>query len=157
MVAGQATGKTAFLRLFLDTSDIASTTSQDQLASVVEFVQGCAGHTSHIRTVSFDVDLDLPEIGQHQSISLTLTDTPSLDVRDEVASERFVGDILRHVEAKFTESLEDVCSVHTCLGSFTHLLRSHRSTRLGQATTTSTCTSLNHARGRLRLVPFPMH
>ena len=113
MVAGQATGKTAFLRLLLDTSDIASTTSQDQLASVAKFVQGCAGHTSHIRTVSFDIDLDVPEIGQiQQSISLTLTDTPSLDVRDEVSSERLVGDILRHVETKFSESLEDVCHSH---------------------------------------------
>jgi hypothetical protein len=109
MVAGQATGKTSFLRLLLDTSDIASTTSQDQLASVAKFVQGCAGHTSHIRTVSFDIDP--PEIGQRQPISLTLTDTPSLDVRDDVASERLVGDILRHVESKFSESLEDVRSL----------------------------------------------
>jgi septin family protein len=108
MVAGQPTGKTAFLRLLLDTSDIASTTSQEQLSSVAKFVQGCAGHTSHIRTVSFDIELDLPENSQHQSVSLTLTDTPSLDARDEVASERVVADILRHVETKFSESLEDV-------------------------------------------------
>ena len=113
MVAGQATGKTAFLRLLLDTSDIASTTSQDQLASVAKFVQGCAGHTSHIRTLSFDIDLDPLEVGQRQSVTLTLTDTPSLDVRDEVASERLVGDILRHVETKFSESLEDVCRSHS--------------------------------------------
>jgi hypothetical protein len=110
MVAGQPTGKTALLRLLLDTSDIASTTSQEQLASVAKFVQGCAGHTSHIRTVSFDIELDSPESSQHP-ISLTLTDTPSLDARDEVASERVVADILRHVETKFSESLEDVrCS-----------------------------------------------
>ncbi|KAI9456158.1 GTP binding protein [Russula earlei] len=107
MVAGQATGKTAFLRLLLDTSEIASTTTQDQLASVAKFVQGCAGHTSHIRTVSFDIDLDPPELGQLQSVSLTLTDTPSLDIRDESASERLLSDILRHVETKFSESLED--------------------------------------------------
>src|SRR5258708_17774796 len=138
MVAGQATGKTAFLRLFLDTSDIASTTSQDQLASVVEFVQGCAGHTSHIRTVSFDVDLDLPEIGQHQFISLTVTDTPSLDVRDEVASERLVGDILRHVEAKFTESLEDVCC--------THFVSAH----------SLTCSALIGVQGSDRRPPHPL-
>ena len=152
MVAGQATGKTAFLRLLLDTSDIAPTTSQDQLASVAKFVQGCAGHTSHIRTVSFDVDLDLPETGQRQSISLTLTDTPSLDIKDEVASERLVGDILRHVETKFTESLEDVCRTYTLSRHAHSLVRLYRSTRLGQATTTSTCKLLNHARGRLRLV-----
>ena len=155
MVAGQATGKTAFLRLLLDTSDIASTTSQDQLASVAKFVQGCAGHTSHIRTVSFDIDLDLSEIGHHQSISLTLTDTPSLDVRDEVASERLVGDILRHVETKFSESLEDVRRTHSLSQLVHSLAHCYRSTRLGQATITFTCMLLNHARGRLRLVPFP--
>ncbi|KAI0304527.1 hypothetical protein B0F90DRAFT_1625716 [Multifurca ochricompacta] len=113
MVAGQATGKTAFLRLLLDTNDIASTTSQDQLASVAKFVQGCAGHTSHIRTVSFDIELDLPESAQYQSVTLTLTDTPSLNVRDEVTSERLVGDILRYVEAKFSESLEDEYKART--------------------------------------------
>ncbi|KAI0259802.1 hypothetical protein BC834DRAFT_926130 [Gloeopeniophorella convolvens] len=105
MVAGQPTGKTAFLRLLLDTNDIAPSTSQDQLASVAKFVQGCAGHTSHIRTVSLDIEH--PDTGQRQPISLTLTDTPSLDVRDEVSSERVMGDILRHVETKFSESLED--------------------------------------------------
>lgn len=155
MVAGQATGKTAFLRLLLDTSDIASTTSQDQLASVAKFVQGCAGHTSHIRTVSFDIDLDHPEVGQRQSITLTLTDTPSLDVRDEVASESLVGDILRHVETKFSESLEDVCRSHPSSQHLRSFVRPHRSTKLGQATTTSTCMSAVQSRGRFRLVRFP--
>ncbi|KAH8989601.1 hypothetical protein EDB86DRAFT_3065413 [Lactarius hatsudake] len=105
--------KTAFLRLLLDTSDIAPTTSQDQLASVAKFVQGCAGHTSHIRTVSFDIELDPLDNCQHQSITLTLTDTPSLDVRDEVTSERLVSDILRYVETKFSESLEDEYKART--------------------------------------------
>ncbi|KAI9465627.1 hypothetical protein BJY52DRAFT_1245198 [Lactarius psammicola] len=113
IVAGQATGKTAFLRLLLDTSDIAPTTSQDQLASVAKFVQGCAGHTSHIRTVSFDIEPDPSDNCQHQSITLTLTDTPSLDVRDEVTSERLVSDILRYVETKFSESLEDEYKART--------------------------------------------
>ena len=112
MVAGHATGKTAFLRLLLDTSDIAPTTSQDQLSSVAKFVQGCAGHTSHIRTVSFDIELDPLDNSQHQSISLTLTDTPSLDVQDDVTSERLVSDILRYVETKFSESLDDVRLTH---------------------------------------------
>ncbi len=155
MVAGQATGKTAFLRLLLDTSDIASTTSQDQLASVAKFVQGCAGHTSHIRTVSFDIDLDSPEVGQRQSISLTLTDTPSLDVRDDVASERLVGDILRYIETKFTDSLEDVCRPPPSSRHIRSLARRYRSTKLGQATITSTCMLAVYFRGRFRLFRFP--
>jgi len=156
MVAGQATGKTAFLRLLLDTSEIAATTSQDQLASVAKFVQGCAGHTSHIRTVSFDIESDLPEIGQHQPVSLTLTDTPSFDVRDEVASERLVADILRHVETKFSESLEDVRLPLTHRSrTSAHFSHSYRSTRPEQAITTFTCMLPVHSRQRLRPFLFP--
>ena len=155
MVAGQATGKTAFLRLLLDTSDIAPTTSQDQLASVAKFVQGCAGHTSHIRTVSFDIELDPLDNSQHQSITLTLTDTPSLDVRDEVTSERLVSDILRHVETKFSESLDDVRCTHLSSQRVPLLTRPYRSTRLGQAIITSTCMLPIHSCRRLHRVPFP--
>ena len=155
MVAGQATGKTAFLRLLLDTSDIASSTSQDQLASVAKFVQGCAGHTSHIRTLSFDIDLDIPEIGQRQSVSLTLTDTPSLDARDDVASERLVGDILRHVESKFSESLEDVRpSSHSYVFSARSLTTPVPSTGVqssgGRPSRPLVCRRSIHSRGRFR-------
>ncbi|KAI0050399.1 hypothetical protein FA95DRAFT_1487389 [Auriscalpium vulgare] len=107
MVAGQRTGKTAFLRLLLDTSDISPSTSPDKLASVAKFIQGCAGPTSHIRTVSVDVDLDPPDGAPRAPVTLTLVDTPSLDVRDPVSSERVMGDILRHVDSKFAESIED--------------------------------------------------
>jgi hypothetical protein len=48
-----------------------------------------------------------------------------------------------------------VCCTHTLSRHVRSLVRPYRSTRLGQATTTSTCKLLNHARGRLRLVPFP--
>lgn len=108
MVAGRRTGKTSFLRLLLDTSDVSSTLSRDQLASITKFVQGSSGHTSHVRTVSIDVDLAPAELDEEHPLTLTLIDTPSLDFEDKDASERALQDILLHVEARLAESLDDV-------------------------------------------------
>lgn len=108
MVAGQRTGKTSFLRLLLDTSEVAQTATNEQLASVAKFVQGCSGHTSHIRTASIDVDVDVEGKGSVQPLALTLVDTPSLDFDDETSSERAVTEILRHVETRFIEGVDEV-------------------------------------------------
>ncbi|KAH9854643.1 hypothetical protein C2E23DRAFT_726170 [Lenzites betulinus] len=107
MVAGRRTGKTSFLRLLLDTSDVASSVSRDQLASIAKFVQGSSGHTSHVRTVSIDIDLAPPELDDEHPLTLTLIDTPSLDFDDKDASERALQDILLHVESRLAESLDD--------------------------------------------------
>ncbi|EIW59456.1 uncharacterized protein TRAVEDRAFT_121273 [Trametes versicolor FP-101664 SS1] len=107
MVAGRRTGKTSFLRLLLDTSNVASSVSRDQLASVAKFVQGSSGHTSHVRTVSIDIDLAPDELDEEHPLNLTLIDTPSLDFADKHASERALQDILRHVESRLGESLDD--------------------------------------------------
>ncbi|CDO71409.1 hypothetical protein BN946_scf184909.g3 [Trametes cinnabarina] len=116
------TGKTSFLRLLLDTSNIASTVSREQLASVAKFVQGSSGHTSHVRTVSINVDLAPDDVDEEHPLNLTLIDTPSLDFDDKHASERALQDILRHVEARLAESLDDERKalngdhhVHLCL------------------------------------------
>jgi hypothetical protein len=108
MVAGQRTGKTSFLRLILDTCDISQTTTKDQLASVAKFVQGCSGHTSHIRSASIDVDIDADNAGIPQRLNLSLIDTPSLDFQDESASERLVSEMLRLIETRLAEGMEDV-------------------------------------------------
>lgn len=108
MVAGRRTGKTSFLRLLLDTSVVSPTVTRDQLASVAKFVQGCSGHTSHVRTVSVDVDLAPTEADGPQPLNLTLIDTPSLDFEDEASSQRAVAEIIRHVDARFAESIDDV-------------------------------------------------
>ncbi|KAH9891601.1 hypothetical protein C8Q73DRAFT_791957 [Cubamyces lactineus] len=107
MVAGRRTGKTSFLRLLLDTSTVSSTVSRDQLASVAKFVQGSSVHTSHVRTVSIDVDLAPDGLDEEHPVTLTLIDTPSLDFDDKHASERALQEILRHVEARLGESLDD--------------------------------------------------
>ena len=108
MVAGQRSGKTSFLRLLLDTSNIAPTVSKEQLTPLAKFIQGSNGHTSHIRHVSVDVILDSPDSGAPQPVSLTLIDTPSLDFSDEVSSERVITDILDHIDSRFADSSDDV-------------------------------------------------
>ncbi len=102
-------GKTSFLRLLLDTSIISTKASKEQLASVAKFVQGCSGHTSYIRSTSIDIELD---IDSPASLGLTLIDTPSLDFKDEQAAERLVTDILRHINQRFQEGIDDV-GVHS--------------------------------------------
>ncbi|KAH9841620.1 uncharacterized protein C8Q71DRAFT_737940 [Rhodofomes roseus] len=107
MVAGRRSGKTSFLRLVLDTSVVARSVSHDQLVSVAKFVQGCSGHTSHVRSASVNVDLAPAEGEDSQEFTLTLVDTPSLDFVDDAASQRVVTDILRYVDARFAESIDD--------------------------------------------------
>ncbi|TFY53430.1 hypothetical protein EVJ58_g9459 [Rhodofomes roseus] len=107
MVAGRRSGKTSFLRLVLDTSFVARSVSHDQLVSVAKFVQGCSGHTSHVRSASVNVDLAPAEGEDSQEFTLTLVDTPSLDFVDDAASQRVVTDILRYVDARFAESIDD--------------------------------------------------
>ncbi|KAF4577212.1 hypothetical protein EYR40_009427 [Pleurotus pulmonarius] len=107
MVAGCRGGKTSFLRLLLDTSDIAQTASKDQLAAVAKFVQGCSGHTNHIRTASIDIDVNTELNDGFQQLTLSLIDTPSLDFRDEISSERLVVEMLRYIDSRFAEGFED--------------------------------------------------
>lgn len=96
-------GKTSFLRLLLDTSDIAPSNSKEHLASVAKFVHGSSGHTSYFRTTSVDIDTDTGHF-----IGLNLVDSPSLDFRDDVVSERTITETLRLIDARFLEGLEDV-------------------------------------------------
>lgn len=107
MVAGRRTGKTSFLRLLLDTSIISPTASRDQLASVTKFIQAPPGHTFHIRSLSVPIELANRDSEQRDPLLLTLIDTPSLDSVED-ASSRTVSEIMRHVEARFSDSLEDV-------------------------------------------------
>ncbi|TBU46364.1 hypothetical protein BD309DRAFT_858295 [Dichomitus squalens] len=107
MVAGRRTGKTSFLRLLLDTCSVSSSVTHEQLASVAKFVQGCSGHTAHVRSVSIDIDMAPDEADEELPLTLTLIDTPSLDFDDEPSSQRTLQEILRHVESRLGESLDD--------------------------------------------------
>lgn len=108
MVAGRRTGKTSFLRLLLDTTLLSPAATQEQLASVAKFIQGCSGFTSHIRTVSVNVEQAASENDPPRTLALTLIDTPALDFEDDATAQRTVNDILRHVDTRFSESVEDV-------------------------------------------------
>ncbi len=101
-------GKTSFLRLLLDTSAVSTSATPDDVASVAKFVQGCSGHTTHIRTASIDVDVDLDGTGLHRRFGLNLIDTPTLDFADERAADRLVADTMHLVESRFLESVDDV-------------------------------------------------
>jgi len=139
MVAGQRTGKTSFLRLLLDTSEISTTATKDQLASVAKFVQGSSGHTSHIRTASININHDIDQNGTPKVLTLTLVDTPSLAFDDESSTERTIHEILRQVESRFVEGIEDVSP--PILLSFVrfNLASSGRIGGCKVATTTSIC------------------
>lgn len=143
MVAGQRTGKTSFLRLLLDTSEISTTVTKDQLASVAKFVQGCSGHTSHIRTASINIDHDIDQNGTSQILTLTLVDTPSLAFEDETSTERSIHEILRHVESRFAEGIEDVSFSRPLSYTRLNLASSGRIGGLKAVTTTSICTLLD--------------
>lgn len=141
MVAGQRTGKTSFLRLLLDTSEVSQTATKEQLASVAKFVQGCSSHTSHFRAASIDIELDAVEgNGVLKPLALTLIDTPSLDFEDESASERLVSDVLRYVEQRLAEGVEDVSVIFLIQRYSLMNVINLRSGRLGQETITFTCT-----------------
>lgn len=100
------TGKTSFLRLLLDTSDIAPSVTKEQLASVAKFVQGCGSHTSYIRSATIDIDLDLDgPSAPPQTLGLTLIDTPSLDFSDEQGAERVMQETLHHVDSRFADGM----------------------------------------------------
>jgi hypothetical protein len=102
------TGKTSFLRLLLDTSTISPATTKDQLASVAKFVQGCSSHTSYIRAASVEIELDTEVVGGPRQIGLTIVDTPSLDFKDEAATERLLSETLRHIDSRLAEGVENV-------------------------------------------------
>ncbi|KIK52069.1 hypothetical protein GYMLUDRAFT_233731 [Collybiopsis luxurians FD-317 M1] len=103
LVAGCRGGKTSLLRLLLDTCNISSRASKEQLASVAKFVQGSGSHTSHIRTASIAVDIEAEGGGE---FTLTLVDTPSLDSRDDAATERSLAETLRYIEGRLGEAAD---------------------------------------------------
>jgi len=157
MAAALGSGKTSFLRLLLDTSIVSPRTTKDQLASVAKFVHGCSGHTSYIRAASIDINLDLDGSGQQQTLSLTLIDTPSLDLRDEVPAERLLSETLRHIDSRFAEGIEDVRRLSFPPSSL-KAISLHRNGKQRRATAMCTCESWLlsfHAHRSCPPSPFP--
>ncbi|KAI0076352.1 hypothetical protein K474DRAFT_1663200 [Panus rudis PR-1116 ss-1] len=117
MVAGRRTGKTAFLRLLLDTSPISPDATRDQLASVARFVHASPARTTHISSTSVDIEPPSPD---HPSpLRLTLVDTPTLDFDDDPAPPATLNDIMRFLDARFSDSVDNDRNgdhhVHLCI------------------------------------------
>ncbi|KAL1676713.1 hypothetical protein EV122DRAFT_279888 [Schizophyllum commune] len=72
----------------------------DHLAN---FVQTCAAPTTQLRVAILDAE---PETGA-PPIALGLVDTPALDVRDTPAAERVPADVVRSIDVRFAEAVED--------------------------------------------------
>ncbi|KAJ7644164.1 GTP binding protein [Roridomyces roridus] len=96
LVAGSGAGKSSFLRLLLETSEIAQGASKEQVQSVARFVQGCPGQTTTLRTASIDIDRD-----GNQPLALTVA-----------YSERVVSETLRFVESRLAEGGEEDWAAH---------------------------------------------
>ncbi|KAL1745125.1 hypothetical protein HDZ31DRAFT_82187 [Schizophyllum fasciatum] len=103
LVAGCAGGKSSFLRLLADTSDIARGTSPEQLAALAKFAQACAAPTTQLRAATVDVEHEPGAL----PIALTLVDTPTLDARDTPGAERVLADIARFIDARFADAVDD--------------------------------------------------
>ena len=74
------------------------------MAHLAKFVQTCAAPTTQLRVATLDVE---PETGA-PPIALGLVDTPALDARDTPAAERVLADIVRFIDARFADAVEDV-------------------------------------------------
>jgi hypothetical protein len=103
MVAGRRAGKTAFLRLLLDTVPAAGTATAEQLAGVARFVHGAAASTSHIRHTALAVALE----GRQTPLTLAVVDTPALEFEHPDQAERVLAEVVRFVESRFEHSLRE--------------------------------------------------
>ncbi|VDC04445.1 unnamed protein product [Peniophora sp. CBMAI 1063] len=103
MVAGARAGKTAFLRTLLDTADIATSATAEQLNGVAAFAAGAAGPTVGIRTCSVDV-----AVADGAVIRLNVVDTPGTNEGGVAApgrAEQVLSELVRFVGDRFAETL----------------------------------------------------
>lgn len=129
MVAGHRAGKSSFLRLLIDTSNVAPSLNTEQRNALAKFLHGSVAHTNTIRYTSLNFQVGDPDLPTRKpahgpaTATLALIDTPSIDWHDGSGAERLISDILRNVEARFAESLDKDSNmadggdnhVHLCL------------------------------------------
>lgn len=113
IIAGQArTGKTALLKLLLDTSLLATTMSQPRIAGLAEFAYYAA--TCPTVNLSF-ATAELPRTAQRPEVILNLIDTPGLQFHDPQELEKGVNLLLRQITDSFAASLSAPVSYRSCL------------------------------------------
>ena len=105
-VAGaRGTGKTSLLRLLLETSDISRSATEDQRASLEQFLSGSLKHTRHINSACVEI-----QESRYDRVHLTVIDTPGLDFGDgrELRVERQVTSIIKYLDAQYADTMNEV-------------------------------------------------
>lgn len=107
MVAGgRETGKTSFLRLLLQTSEVSSNASSEQKAAVDRFMQGRVARTKALRSACIEV-----ADNRYGGVLLTVIDTPGLNFSEgrELELERSVSGVIKYLDLQFAETMDEVC------------------------------------------------
>ncbi|KAI5989090.1 Septin-domain-containing protein [Pisolithus albus] len=102
VVGGRGTGKTSLLRLLLDTSEISSSASEEQRASLQHFLQGDLRQTQSINTACVEISES-----RYDKVLLTVIDTPGLDFSEgkELSVERQVTSIIKYIDQQYADTM----------------------------------------------------
>ncbi|KAI6114344.1 Septin-domain-containing protein [Pisolithus sp. B1] len=102
VVGGRGTGKTSLLRLLLDTSEISSSASGEQRASLRHFLQGDLKQTQSINTACVEISES-----RYDKVLLTVIDTPGLDFSEgkELSVERQVTSIIKYIDQQYADTM----------------------------------------------------
>ncbi|KAI6166611.1 hypothetical protein EDD17DRAFT_1752782 [Pisolithus thermaeus] len=105
VVGGRGTGKTSLLRLLLDTSEISSSASGEQRASLQHFLQGDLKQTQSINTACVEISES-----RYDKVLLTVIDTPGLDFSEgkELSVERQVTSIIKYIDQQYADTMIEV-------------------------------------------------
>lgn len=102
IAGGSATGKTSLARLLLETCQVSPVCPPAQREAVESFMKDTVRSTATIESATIEID-EGPE-----RIAFTVLDTPGLLLSNELDMERSVTSIVRHLDARFAETLEEV-------------------------------------------------
>ncbi|KAI6129740.1 hypothetical protein EDD16DRAFT_1689961 [Pisolithus croceorrhizus] len=102
VVGGRGTGKTSLLRLLLDTSEISTSASGEQRASLRHFLQGDLKQTQSINTACVEISES-----RYDKVLLTVIDTPGLDFSEgkELSVERQVTSIIKYIDQQYADTM----------------------------------------------------
>ncbi|KAG8976503.1 hypothetical protein FRB90_009173, partial [Tulasnella sp. 427] len=109
MVAGgRGTGKTSFLKLFLNTCDISPGTTDAELAVLKKVTEGPMRHTKSLHAVSVEVCEE-----RHDRIHLTVIDTVGFDFEEgrELELERGIQSVMKYIDTQYAETMGEESKV----------------------------------------------
>lgn len=102
------------LRLLLETADISPTATKEQRVALDKILDDLTKPTNTIQRASIEISES-----RFDRILLSVIDTPGLEFQEgrELKLERQVNAILRHVDAQYADTMNEV-SARLCLGGF---------------------------------------